>query len=390
MAISNSIVEDCSAVRSNVGVNFRFNWCGETMKDFDIAKLTTFWLPLLTIVLVGHTLLGQQDIRRYSIEQFLKTTSYRGASFSNDESKILVSNDSTGVFNAYSVDVQTGETKQLTKSDKDSIFSIGFFPEDDRFLYTADQGGNELNHVYVQMEDGTSKDLTPGEKLKANFIGWADDDQSFYVATNERDQRYFDIYGYQVADFSRELIFQNDGGFLPGAISRDGTQIALGKVETRDNSDIYIYNRSDQTIKCVTEHDGAINHSARDFTPDGSALIYTTDRDDEFNYLVEMDLESGQTKEIAKRNWDVSGAGFSKSGKFLTIGFNEDGKTELLMYQYPAMSQVELPVIKGASLGSVSFADDDSCIAMYASSGRMPGDLFYYEFSDAPNSSPVR
>ena len=36
---------------------------------------------------------GQQ--KRYTIEQFLETTSYRGASFSPDKSKILVSNDST-------------------------------------------------------------------------------------------------------------------------------------------------------------------------------------------------------------------------------------------------------------------------------------------------------
>ena len=38
-----------------------------------------------------------------------------------------------------------------------------------RVLVTADQGGNELNHLYVIGTDGKRTDLTPGDKLKAQF-----------------------------------------------------------------------------------------------------------------------------------------------------------------------------------------------------------------------------
>lgn len=332
----------------------------------------------------GQSSFGQQDIPQYTIEQFLKTTNFRGADFSHDNSKLLVSNDSTGVLNAYSIDVKSGASKQLTNSEIDSINALSYFPGDDRFLYTADQGGNELNHVYVQMQDGTSKDLTPGEKLKASFAGWAHDNKSFYIATNERDARFFDVYEYQLADFSREMIYQNDEGFFPGPISRDGQLLALIKIDTRDNSDIYIYNCGDKSTKCMTEHQGNVNHSPEDFTPDGKSLMYTTDLDDEFQYLMKLDLASGEKHEVAKRSWDVSGAGFSKSGKILTIVSNEDAKTKLSMYEYPSMKPVELPEIAGASLSSARLSDDDSCLAMYGTSGRMPSDLFYYDFTDKP------
>ena len=67
--------------------------------------------------------------------------------------------------------------------------------------------------MYVRNVDGTTKDLTPGTKLKANFLGWAGDDRSFFVSTNERDPRYFDLYDISADSFQRTLLFRNDSGF---------------------------------------------------------------------------------------------------------------------------------------------------------------------------------
>ncbi len=321
-------------------------------------------------------------IPEYTIEQFMKTTSYSGASFSSDNSKILLSSDETGVFNAYSVDVTSGGMTQLTDSDKDSVFAIGYFPQDDRFLYTADQGGNELNHIYLRLPDGSIKDLTPGDQLKARFAGWSQDDGSFFVQTNERDARFFDVYEYQIRDLSREMIFQNDGGFFPGAISPDGNLIALVKIETRDNSDVYLHDRSTKATTCVTEHDGDISHSPADFTPDSKSLLILTDKDSEFKYLTQLTLETGAFKEISRFDWDISGAGFSKKGNYFQISVNEDSKTKLLTYEYPPMKEIDIPEIEGASVDSFSISDDESCVAMYASSGRMPRDLFYFDLHE--------
>ncbi|MEO1087891.1 MAG: beta-propeller fold lactonase family protein, partial [Acidobacteriota bacterium] len=132
--------------------------------------------------------------KTYSIESFLDTTVFAGASFSPDNRHILVSSDASGVFNAYAVPVAGGDPVALTDSTDQSIFAVGYFPEDERFLYLSDQGGNELNHLYVRELDGTVKDLTPGENLRASFYGWADDGASFFVGTTERDPRFVDVY----------------------------------------------------------------------------------------------------------------------------------------------------------------------------------------------------
>ena len=155
------------------------------------------------------------QIPQYSIEDFMNSTRYSGASFSPDNSKLLVSNNSTGIFNVYAIAVDGNETKQLTFSESDAMLAVSYFPEDERFLYTADQGGNELNHLYVLEMDGSEIDLTPGENLKASFSGWSGDYKSFFVQTNERDPRFFDVYEYQLAEgYPREMIFRNEEGFF--------------------------------------------------------------------------------------------------------------------------------------------------------------------------------
>ncbi len=44
-----------------------------------------------------------------------------------------------------------------------------------QILYSADKGGDELNHIFLINKDGEITDLTPGENEKANFSGWSKD-----------------------------------------------------------------------------------------------------------------------------------------------------------------------------------------------------------------------
>src|SRR5690606_37653776 len=142
---------------------------------------------------------------RYDARTFYETVSMSGASFSADGTRILVSSDATGVFNVYAQAVTGGPPTQLTTSTKDSNYAISYFPKDDRFLFSADQGGNELTHIWVAELDGTVKDLTPGDTLKAMFLGWSKDKTAFYVTTNERDPKNFDLYRYTTDGYKRTL-----------------------------------------------------------------------------------------------------------------------------------------------------------------------------------------
>ena len=322
-----------------------------------------------------------RQVTQYTIEDFLGNVNYTGASFTPDNSKLLVSSNETGIYNAYAFPVDGGEPVRLTFSEDDYVIAMGYFPNDERFLYTSDRGGNELNHVYVQdLEDNVS-DLTPGEGLKADFHGWAQDDRTFFISTNERDNRYFDLYEYQADGYGREMIFQNDGGYTFADITPDRRYIALGKTNTNADSDIYLYDRESGEMKHLTPHEGDVENAPQSFSPDGAAFYYLTNQDSEFQYLVRYDLGNDSRETVVQTDWDILFSYFSKHGKYFVVGINNDARTELRVHDAATMAPIELPELGDVDITSVTISRDESRMAFYARSSRMPGDLFYYDFS---------
>lgn len=324
-----------------------------------------------------------RQVARYAIADFLDTTSFGGGYFSSDNSKILVYSDTSGIFNAYAIPVGGGEPTQLTSSTEESIYARGYFPEDDRFLYSSDRGGDELTHVYVQELDGSVTDLTPGEGVKAQFEDWAADGASFFITTNERDNRFFDLYEYRTDGYERELVFKNDEGYVVSAISADGRFLALVKVRTRADSDVYVFDRETAETRLVTPHEGEVRHEAQAFSQDGASLYLTTDRDSEFTFLERLDLATGERQVIEKPDWDVMFADLSPRGTYLVVGVNNDARTELVLYETEGMTPVAMPGLD-ADITRVDFSRDESLMRFYASTGRIPNDLFVYDFETAP------
>src|SRR5687768_6872471 len=117
----------------------------------------TLALGLSVSALFSATAAAQAPARpskQYTIEQFMATVSLSGASFSADEKRILYSSNETGIFNVYSAPVAGGPATPVTRSTTDTTVAVSYFPNDDRVLYTHDQGGNELHHLYVLGPDG--------------------------------------------------------------------------------------------------------------------------------------------------------------------------------------------------------------------------------------------
>ncbi len=347
------------------------------MLRYSVAICTTLLLSLATPAFAQP-----REVPKYTIDQFLDTVNYRGSSFSPDGKKLLVSSDQTGIYNAYAFPVDGSAPTALTASDKESIFGVSYFPNDERILYTSDQGGNELNHLFVRAIDGTVQDLTPGEKLKASFEGWADDDKSFFVSTNERDPQFFDLYEYQTDGYAREMIYKNQDGYFVSAISPDKQRIALTKIVTRAKSDIYIHDRRTGKTTALSHHEGDVVCRPQHFSKDGKSLRCLTDKDHEFLYLVNEDLDSGEQSLLQKHDWDLSYAVRSKSGRYLALGVNADAQTKLHVFNTTTWEELALPDMGELSIVSINLSPDEDAVALYVQSGRVPSDLYYVSLSE--------
>ena len=235
---------------------------------------------------------------QYSVADFYANKNFFGASFSPDRQRVLVGSNLSGIWNAYTVPVAGGEPEPLTSSTTNAIFPIGFFPDDGRILYSSDQGGNELAHLYVRNTDGTVKDITPGTKHQASFLDWAGDDKSFFITTNERDQRFFDVYEVTTDGLARNLVYRNTDGYLISDISRDKRYIALVKSYTTSDQDIFLHDRQKGSTTNITKHTGAVNNQPADFTPDGTKLFFVSDSGREFASLRSFDLIDGTKRTV--------------------------------------------------------------------------------------------
>lgn len=314
--------------------------------------------------------------KEYSVADLYKNVSFAGASWSPDKKKILVRSNATGIQNAYVIAAAGGEPQPLTQSTTNAIRPVSYFPGDDRILYASDEGGNELTHIYVRNTDGTTKDLTPGAKLKAGFEDWAVDDKSFFITSNERDPRFFDVYEISLDGFTRSLFYQNNDGFQIGPISRDKRYIAMGKPRTTSDADIYLYDRQTKSVKNITQHTGVVNNSAADFSPDGSKLLFVSDSGREFASLYSYDVATGKKALAYQENWDILAADYSKGGKYLVLYVNEDARVAARVLDASTMQPVRLAGMPTGLVQGMSLTRNDSAMAFYATDGSVPSDLY--------------
>jgi dipeptidyl aminopeptidase/acylaminoacyl peptidase len=74
----------------------------------------------------------------------------------------------------------------------------------------------------------------------------------------------------------------------------------------------------------------------------------------------------------------VAGAGLSRDGRFLTVTINDDGHTDLRVFDAATLKPVELPTLPGADVTGVAFSKDSSRMAFYAEAAG-PRDLYVRE-----------
>jgi dipeptidyl aminopeptidase/acylaminoacyl peptidase len=319
--------------------------------------------------------------KQYTIEQFLNTVSITGASFSADESRILFSSNKTGIWNAYTVPATGGDWTPITASTTDSTYAVSFFPKDDRILLTRDQGGNELNHLYVRSPAGDLRDLTPGDKLKASFSGWAPDGSAFYVQTNERDPKAFDVYRYDAKTYDRTLFFENKDGFYPTAVSDDGKWVALVKVASANDTDVYVWNAAARETTLISKHEGETEYSPTDFDPASEHLYYTTNDAGEFARLRRYNLATKQHADVEKADWDIQTSQFSHTGKYRATVINNDARPQVIVYATATGRPIEMPAIRNGGITRLVFARSETKMAVYVNGDRSPNNLYVFDFA---------
>lgn len=343
----------------------------------------TSLITLLIITLSACTTKQEEStsrqVKQYSIEQFYKNVNIGGGSFSPDESKLLISSNASGIYNLYALRVDGSGVDTLTRNTGESYFAISYFPNDERILFTADKGGNEINHIYMLDTAGNITDLTPADNEKAQFAGWARDEKSFFYQSNKRDPRFFDLYEFNIGDMKAKMMYENKDGYFVGTISDDKRFIALGKPISTSVNELYVYDLEKKSLITVVA-DKESSASSQEFSRDNRYLYYTTDADAEFSYLASYELATGKKEKVFETNWDVWYAYHSWNNTYRIIGINEDASTAIRITNVKTGENVKAPSIPGADITAVSISKSEKLMRLTVGSSKAPSDIYVYNF----------
>ncbi|MDC6384789.1 S9 family peptidase [Flagellimonas taeanensis] len=317
-----------------------------------------------------------ETMQTYTIAQMMDNEAISGGSFSPDKSKLLISSNRSGIYNMYTVPASGGDMLPVTQSDSSSVFSISYFPKDERMLFRMDNNGDEIYHIYMRETDGSHKDLTPDEGARSLFYDWATDDTSFFYASNKRDNRFMDLYEMDLETMAPTMIYQNDAGYDINVISPDEKYVALSKSINTNDSDLFLYNLETKELTKINKNQSG--NSGQDFSPDGSALYYTTDDGNEFSYLMKYKLDDGSYEKAMERDWDIVGIGFTDNGTYQVTYINEDAKNTIEVMEVATGKNIELPKIENMEVTSVAFSDDEKMMRFYAGGSHTPSNLYVY------------
>lgn len=345
-------------------------------------------LTKLTAVLVFIGCSPQKEaiqVTKYSIDQFYQNINVGGGSFSPDESKLLINSNESGIYNVYEIDIETGEKSQMTSSTEESYFGQTYFPNDNRFIYSFDEGGNENFKVFMMTTEGQAKDLTPGDSVRNGFWGWSRDEQNMYLTSNKRDPRFMDIYKMSIESVDdevpiSEVIYRNNDGLNVGAISPNERFYAITENITSADGKMYLVDNEKGEKTDISIHEGDATYSPQFFSLDNKDLYYTTDEGSDFVYLAKRDLETGAVEKIFETNWDVWYAYDSWNEKYRVIGINQDAKTVVKVFDQSTGEEVSMPAIEGGSIASVNISKSEEQARLTVSTSASPSNIYVYNF----------
>ena len=300
--------------------------------------------------------------QQYTIDQLYNNIDIYGSDFNQDETKILIGTNKSGIYNVGEMTLSDTSITMFSHSVTDAFFAEKYIIGTDKFIYSADKGGDENSHLYVKSaSDTVIKDITPWPNSANSFLGWSHDKKSIYISSNRRNVKFFDLLKLDIASWTPSMIYQNEEGFEISLISSSERYVSLSKSITTDKNELYIYDNTTKTNKKIS-NDSESNWFPLAFEKNDSILYFTTNDGSEFSFLVKYNINTGAQLKVYEDKWDVVNMSLSENEKYRTIFINEDGKNKILLYDHASDKQMKFPdIADGDVLGVTISRSEKTC-----------------------------
>ncbi len=293
-----------------------------------------------------------------------------GLSFSPDGGKVLVSMDTDGVPNAYALPVAGGPPLQLTRSARDPVRVVSYFPADERVLYRSGPAGDE-DHLFVREPDGKAVELAPGKTDR--FLGWTADG-GLWIEIDNPGAQSRDLYKVAAMGYAKTLTDTNGSpGDRRAAVSPDGRFLIYAENNNDLVRNVRIHDRQTRQDRELLTGEGFAVHIPLGLSPDGAALLTLNDVDSQFRGLARVELATGASRNLVRKSWDLLGARYSPDGKRIAVIAGGDTRSGLELYDAATLQPVPLPDLPPlGEVEAVAFSPDGQKLAFLGSGATTP------------------
>ncbi len=209
---------------------------------------------------------------------------------------------SNGVLNIWvALKSDIAAAKPITDDNTRGIRTYVWAYDNDHILYMLDSNGDENFRVYSKnIKNNVTKLLTPEKGVRA-YVSQASYKfpNEILISTNERDNKYFDVYRYNLVTGSKELVFQNTQ--YDQVIIDDDLQIRFATL-INDNGDTEYFKFENDKMQPYMEVslEDSSNTGIYGFDKTGMILYLADSRGRDTAALKSIDLKTGQSSIIAE------------------------------------------------------------------------------------------
>ena len=249
-------------------------------------------------------------------------------------------------------------------------------------IYTKDVGGNENYQLYYFDFDTAKSVLLTDGISKNGSVCWTKKGDSFAFHSTKRNKKDYDIYlASPVEGQEPKLILECSGQWSPIDFDSSGQFLLLKRFFSIEHSELYVLNLSTSQLVQINPKSTQIHYGAALFHPlDSNTIFLTSDEHGEFVQLYQYSLLShsfpSSSSITSSISWDVCQLDVSKTGQFLAFEANEEGLSQIYIYQVSSRQIWKIPNLPLGIAYSLKWHPDEKHLGLVLNTPQTPGDVY--------------
>jgi dipeptidyl aminopeptidase/acylaminoacyl peptidase len=253
---------------------------------------------------------------------------------------------------------------------------------------SAGQGGDELWDLYAVPSDGGQViNLTNTPDAREEGPLWSRDGKTLAFIYKPKDSTIYDIAlldwdSRKVRKLTNETT--KTYSWSPAAWSADGKYLFAnrGEVSGTPESDVYRIEIASGKLENLTAHQGKVLYAASSLSPDGKALLVTSNEKSGYQNVATIDVNTKKKTWVTDIKWEASSGNFAPDGKSFTYVVNEDGRTDAYIFSQASGKAQKIELAEGLNYfpgNPTPYSPDGTRLLVKHQSSTQPGDLWVYD-----------